>query len=114
MPDGEVLLVGGVAAAPIGRWDVVARAGPDVVVLRGDLDDLPDLIRGARFSMSRSLDGKTQVLGDERALDDLDAGAQLVVSAWRGRPLSKPDRPGEGLSWDAPGFEPPGPPTPGR
>ncbi len=50
------------------------------------------------------------MVGDVRVLDELDEGARLFVRAWQERPLSKSDRRGEGLSWDAPGFEPPGPP----
>ena len=62
------------------------------------------------MAVSRSAGSPTvarRSLGDESVLDELDEGAQLFVRAWRERPLSKPDRRGEGLSWDAPGFEPP-------
>lgn len=41
--------------------------------------------------------------------DDLSATERLWVDAWGQRGEQK-DRPGEGLSWDAPGFEPPDPP----
>jgi hypothetical protein len=112
MPDGEVLLVGGGAAvAATGRWRVISRVDPDVVVLLADAHDVPELARHARFAISRSPDGETQVFGDERAIEELDEGARLFVKAWRERVPSKPHRPGEGLPWDAPGFEPPGPPS---
>jgi hypothetical protein len=48
-----------------------------------------------------------RTFGDEHVLDELDAGSQLFVQAWRERPLDKPHRPGEGQSWGATGFEPP-------
>jgi len=85
----------------------VGQVEPDVLVLRADLDDLEEIAQHARLAIGRLSDGGTKVLGDESVLDELDEGAQLFVRAWRERPLSKPDRRGEGLPWDAPGFEPP-------
>jgi hypothetical protein len=62
--------------------------------------------------MGRSADGVVHSIGDEKALDALDPGTRLFVDAWRDRRSDKSARPGEGQPWDAPGFEPPGPPTP--
>ncbi|NGO13334.1 hypothetical protein G5C60_38495 [Streptomyces sp. HC44] len=108
MSEGEVLVIG---LAPrdkeAGRWPVVATAGPQVAVVRAASADLPAVAEHARLAMARTPDGRTQVLGDESALDELAPGDRLFVDAWRERPLSKPDRRGEGLPWDAPGFEPP-------
>lgn len=44
--------------------------------------------------------------------EKLDEGESLFVSAWvsRTKEGTSKKRPGEGLSWDAPGFEPPDPP----
>jgi len=113
MPDSEVLLVGAAPSiAASGRWSIVSRAGPEVIVLRADLDDLPQLAQGARLAIGRSADGAVRTLGDEKALDALDPGTRLFVQAWRDKQSSKPERPGEGLPWDAPGFQPPGRPTP--
>jgi len=41
---------------------------------------------------------------------DLTSSELLFISAWAQRAEAKV-RPGEGLSWDAPGFEPPDPPA---
>lgn len=46
------------------------------------------------------------------ALEGLDDGEALFVTAWMSRNQEAPgkQRRGEGLSWDAPGFSPPDPP----
>jgi hypothetical protein len=107
----EVLLVGDAEhLRRLHRWPVAAEVAPNVVIVRADLSELPEIAQHARVALGRRPDGSTDVIGDEGVLDELDEGARLFVTAWRERPLSKPDRPGEGLSWDAPGFEPPGPP----
>jgi hypothetical protein len=111
VPTGEVLLVGAPdLRARHSRWTVAAEVPPDVVVVRADPADLPEIAKTGRLAIMRLEDGSTRMLGDEDALDELDEGARLFVSAWRARPLEKPDRPGEGLPWDSPGFEAPGPP----
>ena len=113
MPGSEVLLVGATASVAMsGGWSVVSRAGPEVVVLRANPDDFPQLARGARFAISRSSDGSVRTLGDENALNALDPGTRLFVQAWRDKQTSKPERPGEGLPWDAPGFQSPDQPAP--
>jgi hypothetical protein len=105
--NAEVLLAGRLRAAALERWPVVARVDPDVMVVRADLADLTEIGRYAKLAIGRSPDGSTRVLGDERAIEELDEGARLFVAAWRRRPLSKPDRLGEGKSWDSPGYEAP-------
>ena len=113
MQDAEVLLVGADSSSTeSAQGRIVSRAGPDVVVIRAGLDEFPRIAKGARFAIARSADGETRTLGDEKSLDSLDAGARLFVDAWRHGRSTKPERKGEGLPWDAPGFEPPGPPTP--
>jgi hypothetical protein len=108
MPGSEVLLVGYAAElAALRRWPVAAQVDPDVVVVRADVDDLEEIAPHARLAMGRLPDGAVKMVGDERVLDDLDEGARLFVRAWQERPLRKAERRGEGLSWDAPGFEPP-------
>ena len=108
MSSGEVLVAGrGLGAAQLKRWPVTARVDPDVMVVRADLAELPEIPRYAKLAIGRSPDGSTQVLGDERVLEELEEGSRLFVEAWRERPLAKPDRPGEGKSWDTPGFKAP-------
>jgi hypothetical protein len=113
MTVGEVLVVDyGPAeddAAP--SWPVIAQAPPRVMVLRADTDQLDEIGRQARLAMARSPEGEVRVVGDEDALSELDEGAGLFVAGWRARAIDKPDRPGEGLPWDQPGFEPPDRPS---
>ena len=107
---GEVLVVGW---APKGDtpWPVVAAAPPHVTVLRATEADLSAIVREARLVVVRREDGPAELHGDRSALDELDAGARLFVEAWMTAPVAKGRRPGEGLAWDAAGFEPPdGPP----
>jgi hypothetical protein len=105
---GEVLVAGGrLGAAELDRWPVIARVDPDIVVVRADLAEVPEIARHAKLAIGRSPDGSTRVLGDERVLEELQEGSRLFVEAWQKRPLAKPDRLGEGLSWDSPGFEAP-------
>ena len=106
MTDGEVLIVGG-SAAPTGQGRVVGRLDPHVIVVQAPPDELAALARTGRFAIMRFPGGRTQAHGDEGVLDQLDDSARLFVDAWRARPHEKPDRPGQGLAWDAPGFQPP-------
>src|SRR5680860_1168051 len=117
MQGDEVLIVGvrdtedEAGRAELAGWPVLARASDDVVVLRAGAGDLDAIASRARLALHRLPDGSMEVRGDERALDALDDGARLFVEGWRARPVSKPDRPGEGLPWDAPGYRAPCPPT---
>ena len=44
---------------------------------------------------------------DVAGLAGLDENAQLFASAWAAQGLKSGPRPGDGLDWGAPGFEPP-------
>ena len=95
-------------------WQVTASLPPRVVVLRAGADSLQAIARTSRLAMVRRGDDRVEVVGDERVLEELDEAARLFVEAWWSQAPAKPDRPGDGLSWDAPGFEPPDlPPRPG-
>jgi hypothetical protein len=107
MARNEVLVVGYKSGEGRSSWPVVAEVTPLVTVLRASFDDLPLIADHSRLAFARRPDGGTERAGDESALDELDEGARIFVSAWLARPATKPERPGEGLSWDAPGFEPP-------
>lgn len=103
----EVLVVGYRSQDASPRWPTVARVPPDVLVLRAGPEDLAAIAKDARLAMARRPGGGVEVVGDPSALEVLDEGARLFVAAWRERPVNKPGRPGDGLSWDHPGFEPP-------
>ena len=104
----EVLAVGeGDALARLDRFRVVQRASQSVVVLEATAADLSAIADHAVLAMARRADGTVEIVGDKGALEGLDQGARLFVDAWRQRPLHKQDRPGEGLPWDADGFQPP-------
>ena len=62
----------------------------------------------------RELPGVAAVLtsGADKMPDGLEPGEVLFVEAWATRQRAgKRDRLGEGLDWDAPGFQPPDPPA---
>lgn len=107
MASDEVLVIGYAPGDDAPRRVVVARAGADVVVLRGGEADLAEVGRHARLALARTPDGGTRSVGDDAAIEALDEASQLFVAAWKQRPTAKPDRIGEGKAWDAPGFEPP-------
>ena len=107
----EVLAVGYTPPESIPGWPVLAQVPPVLTVLRAGLEDLPTIARHARLAIARRPDGGTERVGDETAVEEFDDAARLFLGAWLERPVEKSDRPGEGLPWDAPGFEPPGPPT---
>jgi hypothetical protein len=78
-----------------------------VVVLECSPDEIAKL---------RSVSGVT-VIADAAlpagVLEGMDEGEVLFMTAWAARAGNKTakKRLGEGLSWDAPGFDPPDPPT---
>lgn len=102
----EILVVGGEAMVAQ-RWRLLSAVEPDVVVVRAPVEDLPEIVRAARFVLARRSDGEIQAIGDESSLGDLPEGTRLFVSAWREQRINKPDRVGEEQPWDAAGFEPP-------
>lgn len=92
------------AAAAVGRVaPVLQTAGTRVLIV----DAAP-----AAAARLRAVAGVARVVTDPRmlgAVDDLDAGEQLFAQAWAARqtdPKSGPRR-GDGMAWDAPGFDPP-------
>ena len=107
----EVLVVGYAPREGAPGWPVLAQVPPLLSVLRAGPDDLAAIAKHARLAIARRPDGATERVGDESVLEELEDDARLFLSAWLERPAAKRDRPGEGLPWDAPGFEPPGPPT---
>lgn len=109
MDAGEVLVVGYDTAAP-DRWPVIARLPPHIAVLRADPADLEEIARHARLAMTASPDGGIRTRGDASVLANLDRAGRLFLDAWRERAAGKPGRTGEGLPWDATGFQPPDPP----
>jgi hypothetical protein len=109
MGTGEVLVVGH-DSATLDRWPVLARLPPHIAVLRADPGELAEIARHARLAMARSPEGGITALGDDSVLANLDHSGRLFVDAWRGRAADKPGRIGEGLPWDATGFQPPEPP----
>lgn len=88
-------------------WPVIASLPPRVAVLRAGADSLPAIASTSRLAMVRRSDGRVEVVGNPGVLEELDDGARLFVEAWRTQAPAKPDRPGDGLPWDAPGFQPP-------
>ena len=95
---------GPAATAEVGRQTrVLQSAGTRVLVVDA---------AGPTVDRLRAVPGVARVVDDPRQLgplDDLDAGEQLFAQAWaerRAEPKTGPRR-GEGLAWDAPGFEPP-------
>ena len=86
---------------------MLERAGDEVVVLSAGIDSLPAIAEHSRLAMARRAGGDVEIAGDERAAQGLGESARIFVDAWRSRSLAKPHRRGEGLSWDAEGFEPP-------
>ncbi len=83
---------------------VTQTVSPRVLVL-GDLADrcAPDL--AATEGVAAVTDGALP----PEVFDQLDEKEALWAAAWAQRKRSK-NRLGEGLDWDAEGFEPPGPP----
>ena len=107
----EVLVLGYAPSESTPGWPVLAQVPPLLTVLRAGLEDLPAIARHARLAIGRHPDGTTERVGDEKALDELDDAARLFLKGWLEYPVEKSERLGEGLPWDAPGFEPPGRPT---
>jgi hypothetical protein len=107
---GEILVVDYVPDREGSAWPVVATVPPRVTVLRAGADAVPAIARASRLAIARGDDDRVEVVGDDSVLGELDDGARLFVEAWRSQARATSDRPGDGLPWDAPGFEPPDPP----
>jgi hypothetical protein len=106
MGTDEVLLVD-YDARELGRWPITARVPPHVAVLRADRDDVTEIASHARLAMVRRPGGGVSTLGDDTVLDELDDAGRVYIRAWRDRLVGKPGRTGDGLPWDATGFQPP-------
>jgi hypothetical protein len=104
---GEVLVVDYALQESASPWPVIGTLPPRVAVLRAAADDVPAIARMSRVVIVRRSDAPDEVVGDPRALQELDDAARLFVEAWRSQAPAKTDRPGDSLPWDAPGFEPP-------
>lgn len=91
----------------LGSLTPVAAVPPRVAVVRTDSDAVDDLVAGARFAIVRDENGTAEPRGDAGVLEELDSGARLFVEAWLTPRRAKTTRPGDGLPWDSPGFEPP-------
>jgi hypothetical protein len=109
----EILVVDYAPDAAVSPYPVRATAAPRVQVLAAPSDDLISIAGRATFAATRGADGALDVRGDRTVLQELDDGARLFVEAWLAPPRDPSERPGDGLPWDAPGFQPPDPP-PGR
>jgi hypothetical protein len=96
----------------LGQLTVVGTVPPRVTVVRTKTHALDELVGNARLAIVRHEDGTTESLGDSTVVDELDSGARLFVEAWQAHKPATTDRPGDGLSWDSPGFTPPDRPPP--
>ncbi len=93
----------------VGQWSlsgarVVHRGSPRVLVVRleGDAD-----VEHIRQSSAVAYAGRRPPV---TVRDNLEPGEQLFVDGWLSRLPPKPERPGDGLAWDAPGMSAPDPP----
>lgn len=103
----DVLAVGlQVGSETPSHWRVLQRVRHEIVVLEVDEDDVPVIAAQALLVLRRTSEGAVDVLGDEHVLDALDAGSRLFVRGWRSGSKEK-DRLGDGLPWDAEGFQGP-------
>ena len=85
-----------------GRYRVLTRLPPRLSVL--DVDDLAV----AELGRNPAVAGVFERDAPPALIEGLRPEEQLFVDAWRlgSTPETKP-RAGDGLSWDAPGFQPP-------
>ncbi|MBI5110819.1 MAG: hypothetical protein HZA68_02475 [Rhodovulum sp.] len=99
-----------VLAALRSRFRVTSALPPRLAVV-----DVDDVEAESALALLRATPGVETVLADPAAPSPgggvppgLTADELLFVDAWRQRPaLRSKARPGEGLPWDAEGFEPP-------
>ena len=103
----EMLVVLQMAAAPglaeeiRSRCDVVAAMPPRLFVVEIDETSAAALASWA---------GVAAVVTDPQVIDvtpPLTEGERLFAAGWATKGVKKGERAGEGLPWDAPGFEPP-------
>lgn len=93
------------AARLQGTYRVIALLRPRVLVLQLDDEALAEIGRDSNLAGVYVRDVPADVI------DRLRPDERLFVEAWIQQQASgNKQRPGEGLSWDAPGFTPPDPP----
>lgn len=90
------------------QYRVTEEAPPRLIVVAADRGDIEQL---------RTAPGIVAVIEDAiptNVLESLSEAERLYADAWEARrQMGKKRRPGDGLSWDAEGFEPPDmPPEP--
>ena len=79
---------------------IVSRMPPSIAVIKGSDESLAAV--ATRPGVAHSLErGEAPT-----ALGGLSEAARLFVRGWLAEPAPEP-RPGDGLSWDAPGYSPP-------
>lgn len=110
MPTGELLVVleadppPGLRDRLRSRFRVTQEGSARLLVVAGVAD----------AAAVRALPGVRAVFDETVSADavpDLDPGESLFLEAWTRQPsMRTKTRPGEGLSWDAPGRRPPDPP----
>jgi hypothetical protein len=89
------------ASAP--NVDVVESASPRVFVVHADEQTAESLEKQEGVNLFKSDDTLSEDL-----TKSLSPAEQLFVAGWQQRhQMRDKKRPGEGLPWDAPGFEPP-------
>ena len=94
---------------------VSAIASPRLVVLDHRSGDVADIraMEGVLLASDQAVElplAAPVISSEEQALDE---GESLFIAAWNDRRSGVPKkRIGDGLPWDADGFEAPGPPTP--
>ena len=90
-----------VLSGAAGLVKVTQRLPPRLAIVEGDADGVAAL---------RNIHGVVGVFDGpvpETVLGELNPTERLFADAWVSSRRSKPDRRGEGLPWDAEGFEPP-------
>jgi len=80
---------------------ITHRVSPRIVVLKGGDDALAEIAgrQGVNLALERG--------ANQGSFEGLSEGERLFVAGWISSPPSR-DRPGDGLTWDAPGYTPPG------
>ena len=111
MSADELLVVDYAPSDQASSWPIASTYPPRISIVHAGPDALGAIATASRAALARRADGGIDAVGDTTAFDELDDGARLFVEAWRSQPPAKPDRPGDGLSWDTPGFKPPDPPS---
>jgi len=81
--------------------------GPRVVVVSDERDPAPTLASIPGVRRVYADDVAAEQLESDEAFTELDREETLAIRAWLYRQQPEKHRPGEGLAWDAEGYEPP-------